>query len=62
MRNGELRHVPSLETAMALMELTKAVFAMRFAGIAGQSADFDAEQFVFDLFWSGVKSSEETRS
>ena len=62
MRSGEIRQVPSLETAMALMELTKAVFAMRFAGIAGQSADFDAERFVFDLFWSGVKSSEEQRS
>jgi AcrR family transcriptional regulator len=56
---GELRPLDTLETAMALMELTKAVFAMRFAGIAGQNPEFDGERFVFELFWSGVAAQPE---
>ena len=54
MAAGELRHLPALETAMALMEMTKAVFVMRFSGVAGQDDNFDAERFVFELFWNGV--------
>lgn len=56
MQKGELRPGDPLETAMALMELTKAVFAMRFSGLAGQNPEFDGEKFVFDLFWNGVKA------
>jgi len=51
---GELKQLDPLETAMALIELTKAVFAMRFSGLAGQNANFDGERFVFELFWNGV--------
>lgn len=54
---GELRQVPALETAMALMDLVKSVFAMRFTGLRGQQPDFDGEQFVFDLFWRGVEKA-----
>ncbi|HVB39404.1 MAG TPA: TetR/AcrR family transcriptional regulator [Terriglobales bacterium] len=56
MRKGELRPGDPLEAAMALMELTKAVFAMRFSGLAGQNPEFDGERFVFNLFWNGVKA------
>ena len=55
--SGELRDVPPLETAMALMDLVKSVFAMRFTGLHGQQPDFDGEQFVFDLFWRGVEKA-----
>lgn len=52
-RTGELRPVPPLESAMALMDLIKDVFAMRF--MAGtENTGFDGEKFVFDLFWHGV--------
>lgn len=56
MRRGELRPGDAMETAMAFMELSKAVFAMRFSGLAGQNPEFDGEKFVFDLFWNGVKA------
>ena len=54
MAAGELRPLDPLEAAMALLELTKAVFAMRFAGMAGQNPELDGEGFVFELFWNGV--------
>ena len=53
-RTGELRPLDTLEAAMALMELIKGVFAMRFTGMPGQNPGFDGEKFVFELFWSGV--------
>lgn len=55
-RTGELRPVPPLETALALMDLLKDVFAMRFLEVAGHDQEFDGERFVFELFWNGVKA------
>jgi AcrR family transcriptional regulator len=51
---GELRPMNTLAAAMALMELVKGMFAMRFTGMPGDDPGFDGEQFVFDLFWNGV--------
>lgn len=53
-RAGELRPLDTLEAAMALIELVKGVFAMRFSGVPGQNPAFDGERFVFDLFWNGA--------
>ncbi|HUX67906.1 MAG TPA: TetR/AcrR family transcriptional regulator [Terriglobales bacterium] len=53
-RSGELRPLDTLEAAMALLELVKGVFAMRFTGMPGQNPGFDGEKFVFDLYWNGV--------
>lgn len=55
-RRGELRACEPKETAVVFMEMTKAVFAMRFTGLVGQNPDFDGQKFVFDLFWNGVKA------
>lgn len=57
MEAGELRRLPPMETALALMEMVKSVFLMRFSGVPGLSDDpaFDGTQFVFDLFWAGVR-------
>ncbi|HXE31313.1 MAG TPA: TetR/AcrR family transcriptional regulator [Terriglobales bacterium] len=52
--SGELRPLDTVEAALALMELVKGVFAIRFSGVPGQNPDFDGERFVFDLFWNGV--------
>lgn len=56
MRTGELRPGDPMATSMALLELTKAVFAMRFSGLLEQDPEFDGERFVFELFWNGVKA------
>src|SRR6185312_12935545 len=48
--SGELRPLDTVEAALALMELVKGVFAIRFSGVPGQNPDFDGERFVFDLF------------
>lgn len=55
MAAGELRTLPPLETAMALIDMIKGVFAMRFMG-EHQNPEFDGERFVFDLFWNGISS------
>ncbi len=52
--SGELRPVNTLAAAMALMELVKGMFVMRFAGLPRHDPAFDGEQFVFELFWNGV--------
>ncbi|MGH9414475.1 MAG: TetR/AcrR family transcriptional regulator [Terriglobales bacterium] len=54
---GELRPLPPMETALALMEMVKGVFLMQFSGVPGLSdeAAFDGATFVFDLFWKGVR-------
>lgn len=54
MQAGELRRLDARESAMALMELVKGVFAMRFSGVPGLNPAFDGERFVFELFWNGV--------
>lgn len=55
---GDLRALPPLETAMALIDMIKGVFAMRFMG-EHQNPNFDGEHFVFDLFWNGVTMGEQ---
>ncbi|TAN21263.1 MAG: TetR/AcrR family transcriptional regulator [Acidobacteria bacterium] len=57
MEAGELRRLPPMETALALMEMVKGVFLMRFSGVPGLTDDtaFDGAQFVFELFWAGVR-------
>ncbi|HET9784705.1 MAG TPA: TetR/AcrR family transcriptional regulator [Terriglobales bacterium] len=59
MTAGEMRRLPPVETAMALMDMVKAVFAMRFSGVPGVAEGFDGELFVFDLFWNGVRIRKE---
>ncbi|HEY8054400.1 MAG TPA: TetR/AcrR family transcriptional regulator [Terriglobales bacterium] len=59
MAAGEMRRLPPVETAMALMDMVKAVFAMKFSGVPGVAEGFDGEQFVFDLFWNGVRIRKE---
>ncbi|MGH9487121.1 MAG: TetR/AcrR family transcriptional regulator [Terriglobales bacterium] len=54
MEAGEMRALPPMETALALMEMVKGVFIMRFSGIPGLEPDLDGAEFVFDLFWNGV--------
>jgi AcrR family transcriptional regulator len=54
--SGELRPLNTLAAAVALMELVKGVFAMRFTGMLEQEPEFDGEQFVFDLYWNGVRA------
>lgn len=53
-RSGELRPVPTLETAITMMDMTKTVFAMRVTGVAGQDPNFDGERFILDLLWNGI--------
>ncbi|MGH9468034.1 MAG: TetR/AcrR family transcriptional regulator [Terriglobales bacterium] len=55
MKSGELRTLPVMETALALMEMVKGVFLMRFSGVPELQENFDGAAFVFDLFWSGVR-------
>ncbi|MGH9418175.1 MAG: TetR/AcrR family transcriptional regulator [Terriglobales bacterium] len=52
-RSGELRAVNTQAAAVALMDLVKGVFTMRFSGVPGLEAGLDGESFVFDLFWNG---------
>lgn len=53
-RNGELRPVPPLETAMALMDLVKSTVSLSVLGM--HENRFDFEPFIFDLFWRGVRA------
>ena len=53
-RRGELRPVPPLETALALMDLVKSIVSMKLLGM--HENRFDVEQFIFDLFWRGVRA------
>lgn len=55
-RGGEIRPLPPLETAMALMDLSRDVFVLRFLDVRRADEAFDGEQFVFDLFWNGIAS------
>lgn len=59
-RRGELRPVPPLETAMALIDLTRSTVALSFLGL--HESAFDLEQFVFDLFWQGVRAEASARA
>ncbi|MGH9475347.1 MAG: TetR/AcrR family transcriptional regulator [Terriglobales bacterium] len=59
MAAGALRVLPPMETALALMEMVKGVFTMRFSGVPGLQEDFDGASFVFDLFWNGVRPGKE---
>lgn len=54
MRRGEIRRLPVLETAMALADLTRSVFAAHVLGL--QENRFDLEEFVFQLFWRGIRA------
>ncbi|MGH9480480.1 MAG: TetR/AcrR family transcriptional regulator [Terriglobales bacterium] len=58
-RLGELRRLDPVETALALMEMVKDVFSMRFTRVPGQNPEFDGERFVFELFWNGVAARKE---
>ncbi len=53
-RSGELRPVPPLETALALMDLVKSTVSLKLLGM--HETRFDLEQFIFDLFWRGVRA------
>ncbi len=53
-RRGELRDVPPLETALALMDLVKSTVSLKLLGM--HENRFDVEQFIFDLFWRGVRA------
>jgi len=51
-RNGELRPLPTLEIALALMNLARDMFAERLLDM--YSSTVDQEKFIFDLFWNGM--------
>lgn len=50
---GEIRAIPALPAAVALLDLSRDVFILRFLDVDRLPA-FDDEQFVFELFWNGV--------
>lgn len=54
--SGELRDVPPLETAMALTDLVRGTSALSMLGLHENNVDL--EQFIFDLFWRGVRKGE----
>lgn len=54
--SGELREVPPLETAMALTDLVRGTSALSLLGLHENNVDM--EQFIFDLFWRGVRKGE----
>jgi len=54
MRRGEIRRLPARETAMALTDLTRSVFAAHVLGM--QENEFDLEEFVFQLYWRGIRA------
>ncbi len=51
-RNGEVRPLPTQEIALALMNLSRDMFAEQLLDM--YSSTVDQEQFIFDLFWSGI--------
>lgn len=51
-RSGELRPLPTQEIALALMNLSRDMFAEQLLDM--YSSTVDQEQFIFDLFWSGI--------
>ncbi len=54
MREGALRPGPPLETALMLALMVRDVFTSRFLGLFEEQSD--PEQFIFDLFWRGVRN------
>ncbi len=52
MERGELRRMPPMAAAMALLDLLRNTMALYLMGM--QKEEVDLEQFVFDLFWGGV--------
>jgi len=55
-KDGELRPVPPLEAAMALTDLVRGTAALSFLGLHENHVDL--EQFIFDLFWQGVRKGD----
>ncbi len=51
-REGALRPVPPLETALMLALMVRDFFTSRFLGLFDDQTE--PEQFIFDLFWRGV--------
>jgi hypothetical protein len=47
-----LRPLPTQEIALALMNLSRDMFAEQLLDM--YSSTVDQEQFIFDLFWSGI--------
>lgn len=56
-RTGELRPLPTQEIALALMNLSRDMFAEQILDM--YSSTVDQEQFIFDLFWSGIAAPAE---
>lgn len=56
---GEVRPLPPMQTAVALMDLVKSTFITRYSGLPGLQADVDGAEFVFALFWNGVRPEKE---
>jgi len=54
MRHGEIRRLPVREAAMALTDLTRTVYAAHVMGM--QENQFDLEDFVFQLYWRGIRA------
>lgn len=59
MKRGEVRRAPPLETAMALIDLTRSTVALSLLGL--HESKLDLEAFVFDLFWRGVAARGEDK-
>lgn len=55
-RRGDLRPVPPLETALALVDLVKSTVSLSLLGM--HESSINLEQFIFDLFWRGVRAEE----
>lgn len=54
---GSLRPVPTLESAMALLDLIRSVATSYVLGLL-PNPGLDLGQFVFDLYWNGVRRCE----